>query len=346
MPQRGSAIPIGLLLCVADLVLVSFFFWRVATVNVNSSAFVVIVVTAAASALASAASAGTYSTAVLASGPTAYYQMDSDPTVYGDSLVDSSGNGNDGTWGSLDSTATTPSIGTPTSGVAGGAFGGLDAGNVGANFGGNNAADGKPADVMDLLADGTFDNAQATVAFLMATGGGGNDGRIFTTGSSDANQFKIVYGTSDFFAGVGHDFAALAISTGDFAPKQIRSSVFSFDTGGLNNWAHVVVVRNDGVAANSNIYVNGVDLTASLSVVGDSYGTTDTSAHIGARRESSNTAGNGGYEGNLDEFAYWNRALSANEVAGLYSALTVPEPSSVLLSVLGLLGVVGARRRS
>ncbi len=294
---------------------------------------------------AQAVRAGAYSTAVLGTNPTAYYQMSEDPVVLGTTLTDSSPNANDGDWGYPPSGAATPSNTVPTSGVAGpnpaNGWAGLDAGNLAARFGGSLAPDGGPADLMDLLADGTFDNPQASVAFFMKADANGNDGRIFTTGTSDANSFKVIYGTSDFFLGIGPDFAAIAIDTNDFVPKQIRSSVFNF---GSNEWVHVVVVRNDGTAANSNIYVNGVDLTGSLSAVGDSYGTTDPSPHIGNRFGNSDP-GFGGYAGDLDEVVYWNRALTSAEAGALYRAAIVPEPATGFMAALGLLLAAAARRR-
>jgi hypothetical protein len=81
----------------------------------------------------------------------------------------------------------------------------------------------------------------------------------------------------------------------------------------------LVVVRNGDDARNVQFYYDGTDISADMVDVGDSYGTTNDTARIGARRGTDNV-GNGAYLGNLDEFAYWNRALSAAEVASLYSA--------------------------
>lgn len=295
---------------------------------------------------AGATHAGSYSTAVLASNPTAYFQMGEHPVVLGTALDDSSPNGKDGAWGYPPSSAAVPSNTVPTSGIVGpsgaNGWGGLDAGNVGASFAGNGAPDGGPADLLNLPNDGTFNNADATVAFFMSTTFSGNDSRLFTTGTAaNANSFKVVYGTSDFTGTIGNDFGAIAVDTNDFSPKQIRSSVFNFSSGA---WVHIAVVRNGGTAANAKFYINGVDYSASLSAVGDSYGTTDPSPHIGARHGNTDP-GNGAYRGDLDEFAYWNRALSAAEIGALYQAATVPEPAAGLIASLGAVAVVHVRRR-
>ncbi|MCI0332963.1 MAG: PEP-CTERM sorting domain-containing protein [Planctomycetes bacterium] len=296
---------------------------------------------------AAAALGGAYSTAVLASNPTAYYQMNENPVAIGTTLTDSSPNGNDGDWGYPPSTAV-PNTTLPTSGVAGpgsaNGWGGLDAGNLAARFGGNFPPPPEPAgpaDMLDLLDDGTFDNENATIAFFMKTDISGNDSRMFTTGTGDANEFTVIFGTTDFFLGVGHDYEAIAIETGDFVPKQIRSSVFNFRSG---DWVHLVIVRNGDTSADADIYVNGVDLSAFLSPVGDDYGQTDPSPHIGNRHGNINP-GFGGYTGDYDEFAYWNRALTASEARALYDAAVVPEPATGFMAALGILMAAGARRR-
>jgi len=67
------------------------------------------------------------------------------------------------------------------------------------------------------------------------------------------------------------------------------------------------------------IYVDGVDFSATLTFPEDSYGTNDVTARIASRHGWTNV-GWGSYAGNLDEFAYWNRALSATEVQTIWDA--------------------------
>jgi hypothetical protein len=56
-----------------------------------------------------------------------------------------------------------------------------------------------------------------------------------------------------------------------------------------------------------------------LTDTGDSYGASDVTARIASRHGWSNY-GWGSYTGSLDEFAYWNRALSATEVQAICDA--------------------------
>ena len=72
-------------------------------------------------------------------------------------------------------------------------------------------------------------------------------------------------------------------------------------------------------AEDAQIYVDGVDVSDTATATGDSYGASDVTARI-ASRHGWNNRGWGSYAGNLDEFAYWNRALSAAEVATIWNA--------------------------
>ncbi len=281
-----------------------------------------VLATCAIGAPSSFSQASTYSDAVLASSPTAYYRMNEHPAAFNDPLVDSSGNGHAGIWGSP--APTEPIVDadtTPTSGIAGpnpsgGIFMGLEAGNVGANYSGNFPEPPSTSipDIMDLPDDGTFVNLNATISFFMRTTTSGNDSRIFTTDNGAAHPFLIVYGTVD-------DYDGLVVDTQDFQARSIKSTVFDFNTAG--DWAHVVVVRNGDASGDMDVYVNGVDLSPNFEFSLDSYSTPSAEPHIGARTAAFNP-GWGALAGDLDEFVYWNRSLTAAEAAALYTAAITP----------------------
>ncbi len=88
---------------------------------------------------------------------------------------------------------------------------------------------------------------------------------------------------------------------------------------GDDAWHHVVVVRNGDNAEDAQIYVDGFDVSATLTGTGDSYGDSDVTARIASRHGWTNV-GWGSYTGSLDEFAYWNRALSATDVQAIWNA--------------------------
>ena len=278
-----------------------------------------------------AASAAPYGDAVLATdGLVLFYRMNSDPAEIGDALINEASPGTlDGVWGYDDGNPDS----LPLSGIEGprpaSGFGGLEAENVGAFFGGNFADDNEDgttedniADQMDL-ADPEFidalDNEFATLALFVKTDVVGNDGRLFTTAVDATHIFRLVYGVSDFTGKGLEDYGAIAVATGpEFddpaSNQQTRGAVFNDD-----QWHHIVVVRNGDDARNVQFYYDGQDISGEMVDVGDNYGVSNETPRIGARHGTDNP-GNGAYQGNLDEFAYWNRALTAGEVQGLYEA--------------------------
>lgn len=266
------------------------------------------------------AQADQYSDAVGALSPTAYYRFNEHPAVFNDPLVDSSGNGHNGIWGSP--TWATPADTVPTSGIDGpnptGGFLGLSADNFSANFSGNAPPEPSTSipDIIDLPADGTFDNDFATIAFFMRTTTAGNDSRIFTTANGALHPFQVIYGSVD-------DSDGLVVDTRDFQARFIAGDVFDFQTFGA--WAHIVVVRNGDASGDMDVYANGVDLTSHFQFSADSYSQPSTEPHIGARTVEFNP-GWGAFQGDLDEFAYWNRALTAADVATLWAGVNYVEP--------------------
>ena len=79
-------------------------------------------------------------------------------------------------------------------------------------------------------------------------------------------------------------------------------------------WNHVAAVR-DG--ANFKIYVNGVLQTSDT--LNATIAQTSNGSALILGRHGLDYAGNHEWRGAIDEFAIWSRALSASEVAGIYS---------------------------
>ncbi len=97
----------------------------------------------------------------------------------------------------------------------------------------------------------------------------------------------------------------VVVTGGDWGPEfsqQSTGAVFGDD-----QWHHLVVVRNGDDATKAKLFLDGTDITAGLVEPCDSYGMSGDTARIGARHGEDNV-GWGGYQGHLDEFAYWNRA--------------------------------------
>ena len=100
-----------------------------------------------------------------------------------------------------------------------------------------------------------------------------------------------------------------------------------------------------GVRANTEIilYIDGVEVdrdTTSSSIDVDS-----PPIYLGRRYTKSTNGSYHYYDGLIDDFRLYNRALSADEVQELYNMSQVPIPASIWLMAGGLFGLVGVRKR-
>jgi len=97
-------------------------------------------------------------------------------------------------------------------------------------------------------------------------------------------------------------------------------------------WTHVVIVKTGNNTY--KLYQNGVDLAQAAAPTGNTVPTTQT-FRIGA--DITGTGADGYFNGKIDDFAYWDRALSASEVTTLYNSgsglalntQTAPETNSI-----------------
>ena len=111
----------------------------------------------------------------------------------------------------------------------------------------------------------------------------------------------------------------------------------------LNAWHSYVFVKT-GTGDSGTLYIDGTALTSYTG----SNGSTATLANAGWILGKFRNAGYE-YNGLIDDFAIWNRSLSAAEVSSLYSSTSelgaVPEPATGGLALLGLTAAGLVRRR-
>lgn len=136
--------------------------------------------------------------------------------------------------------------------------------------------------------------------------GGGNLGRIFAKDTSVGGNERLNTASSNelFFAHVWSG------GTGEWRTTTAPVS--------LSTWTHVAVTYDGSSASNDAIfYINGALVASTENTAPSGTITTDSDNYVIGNRKTS-TARN--WDGNIAEFAKWNRVLSADEIAAVYKA--------------------------
>ena len=106
-----------------------------------------------------------------------------------------------------------------------------------------------------------------------------------------------------------------------------------------NVWYHVVATYDSAAGGDTHIYIDGVDMSNQP----------HASAPLAALVDAQIAGWNGAryFDGKMDEFAIYDSVLSADQVQAHFDAASnvIPEPSTILLAALGLLGLLGCGRR-
>jgi len=273
---------------------------------------------AAAAPLSASAS---YQSEVLSLNPDHYWQLNE--TVLG-TAVDSAGSANGTHAGDFNGPGQSLGTGFGEVGVAGPDIApGLGAGNLA--FGAYDAAS------IDLGAGANFANSIMTVAMWFQVGvgdfPGGSDGgdRLWTNNQTDPNNaFQITLGAgANVVIGLnpainGFPGAGLPSGTG-VGNFQIPTSEVVVKDG---EWHHIVASRNGNNIEDVLVVIDGVHYDVDTWTDStDTWGTTESNAHIGTRTPGNGGASSHAMNGRVDEVAVWlGTQLTVEESIALYNA--------------------------
>ncbi|WP_425396418.1 LamG-like jellyroll fold domain-containing protein [Aeoliella sp.] len=292
--------------------------------------------------------AGTYSDAVLADNPLAYYRLNE---------TSGSTAANSGTAAGIDAVYDSIPGGTAENmsayGVPGPNLPGFDPSNTSILIDPNEGAGGNPAvvrawtDPDPLAIDGaTGLSLEAWVKLAPQSIDTSNDsegivGRyqdnLASPDGMEARSYLLGYDEED------NAFIFLVTDLGNFShADQLIASDYDVP---LEEWLHVVSTYsppglvNPGDPGMMKIYVNGEEV-ASKETTKTSIYTGQTDLWIGRQYQNTDQWT---FEGNIDEVAIYDYPLSPDAVARHYAA-AIPEPGSVALAVLGTLALFACRK--
>jgi hypothetical protein len=116
----------------------------------------------------------------------------------------------------------------------------------------------------------------------------------------------------------------------------------------LNEWTHLAATF-DFITGTMALYQNGAPLAGFYTASGNAWGSGTTSSALSSGIKiggsyPANTSEMNPFNGRFDELMFFDRALSANEIAAQFALFAVPEPGTAALLLSGV-GVLAWRRK-
>ena len=288
-------------------------------------------------AITNIALAGPYDAAVLADNPVAYWRFEDGSSNDGDTAADSAGS-TDGTYSKITLQANTfngsaNTLGnsarwTTANGAAEGQAGQVPSGSF-INFGSPGA--GGLSQLTKLDAEG---HKQTSLEFWMKT---------TQTGLDNNWEAPLVFGRESPSDGDIHwgylrpdgRIGSAAVNDGN---HRHHTSINPIND---DQWHHVVATY-DTAAQQSLLYVDGV-LESNFN--GGANVSIDAGALIQYMGWNDTTRTPATFLGELDEVAIYDTILTEGQVQAHFEAAIIPEPSSIVLLLLGLIGAATCRWR-
>ena len=110
-----------------------------------------------------------------------------------------------------------------------------------------------------------------------------------------------------------------------------------------SGWHHVAWTYNGTTHGNSRVYIDGVDQTATWGNPGNTLNIpNDAAVSLGARVNGSAPV----VTSQIADLAIWDEVLDLQTIEGLAAGNPVPEPATLALAAMGLLGLRRHRRRA
>lgn len=174
-----------------------------------------------------------------------------------------------------------------------------------------------------------FDGTDDTISIPQGTFDLGSGNWTFSMWARPTNvsaSYEVLFmigGTS----AAGAERLSFFINSSSWSVSDWFNTNITYSTTISNNtWYHLLAVKNGNSTTDIHLYFNGTKVVESSHPYSESYGTDNRDATVG------NTGVSGlsyPYEGQIDEFGFWNSALSASDISSIYNSGTPADITSL-----------------